>query len=181
MRLGSRIVCPTANSFPLTCRYKIFRLDRSLNTHPVDLSNTNKFRRNGGGSSKTAVAKLESLQKRAVKWILDEEFESYGTPEIYNLKCKQLDILPISARFDLHDLTFFHSVAYNQSCVELPSYLHLFSGSRLRSSHLDRLSYISDISPRLSLHRNTNFSRGPKMPFLTLSSTEHICSGIDYH
>ena len=30
-------------------KYKIFRLDRSEKTHPIDPLNTNKYRRNGGG------------------------------------------------------------------------------------------------------------------------------------
>ncbi len=98
-------------------------------------------------SSSTVINKLESLQKRALKWINNDLSVSYGIEELYHTHCKQLKILPIKYRFDYHDLKFFHSIVYDFSCVKLPSYLQFYSGSsRLRSSHLDRLSLVSSIT-----------------------------------
>ena len=100
-------------------------------------------------ASKTTVEKLESLQKRAIKWIRKDEGVSYSTDDLYYIHCKQLNILPIKFRFDFHDLKFFHSIVYNFSCVKLPDYLTLFSGStRLRSTHLDQLCFVSSVQPR---------------------------------
>ena len=87
---------------------------------------------------------------------MDEEYSSYSTPGTYIHKCKQLNILPIFARFEYHDLNFFHSVYYKLSCVKLPEYLEPFTGSRLRSSHLDRLCLVSKIVPKNFLSVNSS-------------------------
>ena len=98
--------------------------------------------------TKTLINKFESLQKRAIKWILREEYMSYSS-EMYILKCKQLNIMPIIDRFDFLDLIFFFKVVKGLVPVELPPYLTLYQGNtRLRNSHLDKLCYISSLSPR---------------------------------
>ena len=100
-------------------------------------------------SSDTAVNRLESFQMRAIKWILKDFSVSYSFNKLlYFTHCKQLNILPIQLRFDYHDLKFLHLVVHNFSCIKLPSYLRLFDGSsRLRSTHLDHFSLVSDIKP----------------------------------
>ena len=107
-------------------------------------------------SSNTTIEKLESIQKRAVKWINGDYKNSYSTDNLlYYNHCKQLDILPIRYRFDYHDLKLFHLIVHKISCIELPSYLHFFEGrSRLRFTHLDRLSLISDIVPASRVYGN---------------------------
>ena len=91
--------------------------------------------------------KLESIQKRAIKWILNEMYASYSK-YMYILKCKHLNILPINSHFLLIDLITFHQIFYNTSPIKLPHYLHHYDGnSRLRKTHLDHLSIISDIIP----------------------------------
>ena len=100
-------------------------------------------------SSDTAVNRLESLQMRAIKWISKDFSVSYSSNKLlYFTHCKQLNILPIQLRFDYHDIKFLHLVVHNFSCIKLPSYLRLFDGSsRLRSTHLDHFSLVSDIKP----------------------------------
>ena len=44
-------------------KYKIFRLDRSEKTHPIDPLNTNKYRRNGGGVLIAINASLQMESK----------------------------------------------------------------------------------------------------------------------
>ncbi len=74
---------------------------------------------------------------------------SYSINELYYLHCKQLNILPIKCRFDYHDIKNLHLIIHGFSCVKLPDHLRFFTGStRLRSSHFDSLSLISDICPR---------------------------------
>ena len=110
-------------------------------------------------SSVTAIEKLESLQKRALKWILGNELSgiSYSSNHyLYLIHCKQLEILPIKFRFDFHDIKMFHSVVYGFSCVKLPGYIQPFQGSRLRRSHYDYKSFISSIMPRVT-SAQTNF------------------------
>ena len=98
-------------------------------------------------SSNTAIDKLESLQKRAIKWINGDYTHSYSSNNIlYYIHCKHLEILPIKYRFDYHDLKLFYLIVYNLSHIQMPSYLHFFDGrSRLRFTHLDKLSITSDL------------------------------------
>ena len=105
--------------------------------------------------NKSLSDKLESVQKRAIKWILFEEGRSYP-PEQYAKKCKLVDILPLSQKFDLNDLIFFHKVLNNSIPVSLLHYLSLYQGtSRLRRCHLDSLSIVSSILPKLSQNSHT--------------------------
>ncbi len=98
--------------------------------------------------TKTLIAKLEGLQKRAIKWILREEYMSYSS-ETYLLKCKQLKIMPIADRFDFLDLIFFYKVVKGLVPVKLPHYMTPYQGNtRLRSSHLDSLCFTSSLIPR---------------------------------
>ena len=112
--------------------------------------------------NKSLSDKLESLQKKAIKWILSEEGRSYP-PEQYVKRCKLVDILPLSQKFDLNDLIFFHKVLNNLIPVSLPYYLSLYQGtSRLRRCHLDSLSIVSSILPKLSQNsHNTCTSNNP--------------------
>ena len=101
-------------------------------------------------TSSSLSNKLESLQKRAIKWILSEEDCSYPQ-ELYFQKCKSIDLLPLSLRFDLNDLLFFHKVINDLVPLTLPEYLTFYEGgSRLRRCHLDRLSIVSSLIPRSS-------------------------------
>ena len=69
----------------------------------------------------------------------------------YTYKCKAIDILPLSKKFDLNDLLFFHKIVNNLVPVSLPSYLSFYEGgSRLRRCHLDSLSIICSLIPRSS-------------------------------
>ena len=102
--------------------------------------------------TKTQLSKFENLQKRVIKWILQEEFLSYSHTT-YIHKCRQLKIMPLEDRFDFLDLIFFFKIVKGLIKVELPSYLLFYDGdSRLRNSHLDSLSLVSSIIPRGENH-----------------------------
>ena len=94
--------------------------------------------------------RLEDLQKRAIKWILSEENMSYSK-DLYIQKCKRLNILPISERFEFLDILFFFKIVRGLVPVELPSYITPYMGSsRLRSSHMDHLCFVCSITPKPS-------------------------------
>ena len=104
--------------------------------------------------SHTMFENIESIQKRCIKWILQEELESY-TPYMYFVKCKQLDLLPLKSRLVLKDLKLFHSMIIGTFPSPLPNYLHFHkSNNRLRYSHLDDFSIVSDIKPRITVNYN---------------------------
>ena len=108
-------------------------------------------------TNKTMLQKLETLQKRCIKWILSEENISYHSYISYVKKCRQVDLLPLSSRFDLSDLLLFHKIVYELTPLKLPYYLTLYQGnSRLRSSHLDRLSVVSSIHPNFNITNAIN-------------------------
>ena len=95
------------------------------------------------------VNKFETFQKKCIKWIVSEQNIRYYTYSIYIRKCRQVNLLPLAKRFELNDLILFHKVIYNLIPLNLPSYLSFYTGgSRLRSSHLDSLSIVSNIQSR---------------------------------
>ena len=56
--------------------------------------------------------------------------------------------MPIEDRFDFLDLMFFFKITKRLIPVKLPPYLSLYQmNSRIRTTHLDSLSYISSITP----------------------------------
>ena len=100
-------------------------------------------------SGATLTNKIESIQKRALKWIFREEAESYSSQLKYFSKCRQANLLPLSIKFELNDLLFLHKIIHKLVPVELPGYLSFFVGqTRLRSSHLDHMSIVSSVTPR---------------------------------
>ena len=99
-------------------------------------------------SSKTSLDKLESIQKKGFKWIL-QTYISFSSIVHYYHTCKQLKILPIKVRFDLKDMTYFHSIFYGLSIVKFPSYLVRFNYSNLRHCHLDNLSIQCSVHPKV--------------------------------
>ena len=116
-------------------------------------------------SSNTVINKLESLQKRAVKWI--NHCENYFTcpsytanPELYYIDCKQLQILPFRFRFQFHDLIMLHSIVYGLSSCKLPFYLSFFTGNNLRSFNLDYLCLVSSITPNAINNMDTESNSG---------------------
>ena len=95
-------------------------------------------------NNKSMMKKFESIQKKCIKWVLFEEELSYSCKDVYVRKCKQVGILPICQRFHMNDLILFHKIINHLLPVKILEYLSLFSGqSRLHSSHLDRLSFVS--------------------------------------
>ena len=58
-----------------------------------------------------------------------------------------------------NDMNLFHKVIYKKNPVTMPDYLTLYSGeSRIRSTHLDNLSFVSNISLTTTSISNLNKS-----------------------
>ena len=65
-------------------------------------------------SSESAINKLESLQKRAIKWFNQDLGTSYTlNDQLYYVHSKQLNILPVRYRFDFNDLKLFLHLNFN--------------------------------------------------------------------
>ena len=83
-------------------------------------------------TAESKIERLERIQKRAVKWILDEQDHHYNDWE-YTCRLRDLDILPLKYFFELSDLIIFQKNAY---FVRLPEYFRVYDindRSRLRS------------------------------------------------
>ena len=101
-------------------------------------------------SSNTTINKLESIQKRPIKWINQDFSLSYSSNDwLYHAHCKELKILPVRYRFNFHDFKLFHLIVHKISCTKLPSYLLLFKDyeSRLRFTHHGHLCIITETVP----------------------------------
>ena len=112
-------------------------------------------------SSSTQTQELEKIQKRGVKWILDEQGHSYNTLE-YMKRLFDLKILPLETKFVFTDLLLFHKIFYGTTCINMPDYITPVLDEdlqRLRTTHLDELSLKSLITPRISAFQDSYFHR----------------------
>ena len=113
------------------------------------------------GPSLTQIEKLEKVQKRAVKWILGEEYHSYNSHE-YNRRLFGLKILPLQEKFMFTDLLLFHKIFHGLICIEFPSYISRVSEediNRLRNSRLDQGCVKCTIHPRVDAFKSSFFHR----------------------
>ena len=108
------------------------------------------------------MRKFEALQKQAIKWINCEEGYSY-TDELYAIRCKQADILPLQLHFELNDLVFFYKIIYELIPVSLPNYISPYtrdSTLRLRKAHMDNMSFVINNNTSIpfdNVHSNNKF------------------------
>ena len=106
------------------------------------------------------IRKFEALQKRAIKWINCEEAYSYSD-EVYAIRCRQANILPLQLHFELNDLVFFYKIIYDLIPVSLPAYISPHNGeSRLRNTRMDEMSYVvndNTVIPLDTAHSNSKF------------------------
>ena len=118
-------------------------------------------------TSTAGIEKLEKLQKRAIKWILDEENSSYSEVEYFS-KLANLNIPPIRNKFELNDLMFLHKIIYGTSPIDLPPYLSFFTPSQIvintrAQSNMDSLHLMTSEVPRVNIFENSFFYRAHKL------------------
>ena len=109
-------------------------------------------------TQETLIAKIEAVQRRAVKWILPEQYQSY-LPEIYLDKLYNLDLLPIKEKFMYTDLSLFHKIINNNICIPMPHYLRLVTldenRNGLRYTHLDPICFKHELGPCKQVFNNS--------------------------
>ena len=66
--------------------------------------------------------KIESIQRKAVKWILGELYHHYSDYE-YLMRLKDLDLMPMEYKFKCTDFVIFHKIYHGNSVVKLPQYI----------------------------------------------------------
>ncbi len=115
----------------------------------------------------TQIQKFERLQKRAVKWVLNETYYRYSDREYFE-KLKGLDILPMDLKFELNDMVLFHKIFYDMSVLKFPSYIVRQTDDSARAHFQrqtrtfndgDRLKLKSTITPKVEAFKNSYFYR----------------------
>ena len=112
-------------------------------------------------SSDAGFARLESIQRRAVRWILEEQQVNYDELT-YLTKLQTLDILPIEFKLVHADLSLFHRIVYKSIPIKLPHYLRQVRPedlTRLRSDHRDTMQIVCEIEERLDVFKDSFFNR----------------------
>ncbi len=84
-------------------------------------------------SAVSVIAQFEAIQKRAVKWILNEQFYAYSN-DYYTQKLIDLDILPMAQKFVFNDMVMLYKIINNIVPVSLPNYITLRENTRSSSN-----------------------------------------------
>ncbi len=118
-------------------------------------------------TTESEIQKFERLQKRAVKWVLNEAYCRYSERE-YLDKLKRLDILPVDLKFELNDMVLFHKIYYDMSVLKFPSYIvkqndelawvHFQRQTRTFNDN-DRLKLKSTLTPKVEAFKKSYFYR----------------------
>ena len=59
--------------------------------------------------------------------------------------------------YNFNDMNLFHEIVYKTIIINMPDYLTLYNGnSRLRSTHLDNLSFVTNIASTATSINNLN-------------------------
>ena len=115
----------------------------------------------------TSLVMFNKLQKRAVKWILKEQMESYSNIEFLS-KQKELDILPMEFKFLFSDLTLFFQIVNKDVNIELPYYickiesqdvLKVTRSSQAIKNNVDNLTFKCKIKPKIKCFQDSYFVR----------------------
>ena len=94
--------------------------------------------------------KLDSLQKRGIKWILSEFSQSYKKQD-FIIKQRSLDILPINEHLLLTDLILFHKIFYELICIPMPDYIQRISVESLNATTTRFYATARELSDNLLL------------------------------
>ena len=80
-------------------------------------------------SSNSVIENFESIQKRAIKWILGEQFYTYSKA-YYIQKLIDLDILPMAQKFIFNDMIMFYKIINDMVPISLPTYVNFRTNTR---------------------------------------------------
>ena len=114
--------------------------------------------------------KVESIQRKAVKWILGEQDHHYNDFE-YLSRLKNLDLMPMEFKFRFTDLLMFHNIYHGYSVIKLPEYITPLTHNdctRLRPTIRQPLQFNEVESSGLS---NLNQRRTNRYDSFSLKST----------
>ena len=126
-------------------------------------------------TAESKIDKLERIQCRAVKWILNEQDHHYNDWE-YICRLRDLDLLPLKYVFQSNDLIIFHKIYYNAYFVKLPQHFRSCESidrTKLRSN-IAPPNYYNSQKENIDLSTMRAISLDNKSLKCTLSKTSHV-------
>ena len=116
-----------------------------------------------------SINNFDLLQRRAVKWILKESFESYSE-QVFLKKQRDLDLLPMKFKFIYSDLILFYKIVYNKVKIKLPQYVTLIEphnvlcvtrNNEAISKSNDKLKFKCNLLPKKKLIQKLFLCKDP--------------------
>ena len=112
------------------------------------------------------LSKFEAIQKRAIKWINGQQFDSYSDTMFYN-KQRELNILPIRFKFIYNDLMLFYKIMNALTPIALPEYITVAEAGKVRYTrrtaaivdHTDTSTLCCSVGPNCDSFKNSYFYR----------------------
>ncbi len=116
------------------------------------------------------LSKFEAVQRRAIKWILGEQFRSYSEEE-FDRKQRSLNILPIKSKFIYNDLIMFYKIVNGLVPISLPEYITVTQPEETRYTRsnapihnlTDRTRYQCNVPINNDIFRNSYFCRAIRL------------------
>ena len=116
--------------------------------------------------SVTHLSKFAAVQKRAIKWINGQQFDSYSD-SVFEAKQKELKILPIRLKFIHNSLMIFYKIVNKLICISLPNYLTVAEAGKMRYTRStasvvdgqDTSTYCCSVVPNCDSFRDSFFFR----------------------
>ena len=114
----------------------------------------------------THINKFVAVQRRAIKWILGDQFRSYiYSDEEFEQKQRSLNILPIKLKFIYNDLVMFYKIVNGIVPVSLPDYISIIQpedtrytrSSALIHNLTDTSSYQCNVPINNDIFKNSFF------------------------
>ena len=114
----------------------------------------------------THINKFVAVQRRAIKWILGDQFRSYSDEE-FEQKQRSLNILPIKLKFIYNDLIMFYKIVNGIVPISLPDYISIIQpedtrytrSSALIHNLTDTSSYQCNVPINNDIFKNSFFCR----------------------
>ena len=112
------------------------------------------------------LVRLDAIQRRAVKWILKEQYQSYQDSE-FLMKQQNLNLLPIGYKLKLTDLVLFHKIVYKTVQIAMPNYIFQLTKDSVPNTRKnaeiyngsDDLVFGCAVRPRVDAFRYSFFPR----------------------
>ena len=120
--------------------------------------------------TQTHLSKFDALQKRAVKWIKGQQFDSYSEERFFAVQ-KELKILPMKLKFYHNSLTLFYKIINGLTKISLPDYITVSEAVNLRYTRnsssviegVDTTTYCCSVVPNCDSFRYSFFVRTVKL------------------